>query len=327
MTETTDFPRIDLSKSRYSQEHWTGRFRHFLDVTDFRTCLTSDEALARATRLIEDYQNSRPISPPPTEEQLWRAKKLRDAMVHPDTGEKIFLPFRLSFFTPMNMLIAWGLLIPNASIPVQVFWQWFNQSYNVCVNHANRNASNLMSSSQVLQGYFGATAVSCSVVAGITVLVRRAHFLPPRALSLLTFIAPFTAAGSAGAFNVFLMRHNEITEGVDVYDEEGRMLGKSKVAGSEAVAKTAVSRVATSFPILIVPPLIVNAVKNYTSFLTRFPRLYQPLNISVITLVLMTALPAAVALFPQTLVRKASDLEPEFHSPDPNRPIHFSRGL
>lgn len=39
----------------------------------------------------------------------------------------------------------------------QLFWQWFNQSYNVGVNHANRNASNQMSNSQIMLAYGGAT--------------------------------------------------------------------------------------------------------------------------------------------------------------------------
>jgi hypothetical protein len=39
----------------------------------------------------------------------------------------------------------------------QLFWQWFNQSYNVGVNHANRNASNQMSNNQIMLAYSGAT--------------------------------------------------------------------------------------------------------------------------------------------------------------------------
>jgi hypothetical protein len=46
----------------------------------------------------------------------------------------------------------------------QLFWQWFNQSYNVGVNHANRNASNQMSNSQIMLAYGGATpSLSCNV--------------------------------------------------------------------------------------------------------------------------------------------------------------------
>lgn len=37
-------------------------------------------------------------------------------------------------------------------MPTLVFWQFFNQAYNACVNYSNRNASNSMSDSQVVGG-------------------------------------------------------------------------------------------------------------------------------------------------------------------------------
>ena len=35
---------------------------------------------------------------------------------HPDTGEKIVLPFRMSSFVPTNVLIVAGMLVPNPSV-------------------------------------------------------------------------------------------------------------------------------------------------------------------------------------------------------------------
>jgi hypothetical protein len=130
---------------------------------------------------------------------LPRVPPVKDAIVHGDTGEKIFAPFRLSAFVPMNIVICAAMLMPNPSVRTpathhcvnpgalasqyspgvrgclawvgcggqmasQLFWQWFNQSYNVGVNHANRNASNQMSNSQIMLAYGGATpslSLSC----------------------------------------------------------------------------------------------------------------------------------------------------------------------
>jgi hypothetical protein len=151
-TSTTKKPAIDLTKPRYDQSTFYGRWRHFVDVTDVRMLLVGEEELNRALTMLRQYQSGERDFP---EEDLWRAKKIKDAIIHGDTGEKIFMPFRLSAFVPINILICSAMLVPNASLASQIFWQWFNQSYNVGVNHANRNASNQMSNSQIMQAYAG----------------------------------------------------------------------------------------------------------------------------------------------------------------------------
>jgi hypothetical protein len=57
-----------------------------------------------------------------------------------------------------------------------VFWQWINQSYNLVVNHANRNTSNVMSTSQIGAAYAIAVGASCSVAVGMSQAVKRGIF-------------------------------------------------------------------------------------------------------------------------------------------------------
>lgn len=68
-------------------------------------------------------------------EKYWKAQQLVQSSMHPDTGEVIPLPFRMSAFVPTNLLVVGGMLSPNNGLPAVIFWQWVNQSLNVAVNY------------------------------------------------------------------------------------------------------------------------------------------------------------------------------------------------
>lgn len=48
------------------------------------------------------------------------------------------------------------------------------------------------------------------------------------------------------------------SEGIDVYDEEGKSMGKSQKAGVSAITQVAISRILTNFPVLTIPPLVLS---------------------------------------------------------------------
>lgn len=47
---------------------------------------------------------------------LWRAKKIVDSTIHPDTGEPVFLPFRMSAFCLTNLIVTAGMLTPGLGV-------------------------------------------------------------------------------------------------------------------------------------------------------------------------------------------------------------------
>jgi Sideroflexins len=115
--------------SRYDQQTFLGRLRHFYAMTDPRTLLTSQETLQESKDLIDSYEqgNFDADGDEAKEEHVWNALRIRDSMVHPDTGETIFAPLRFSAFAPMNVLICSGLLASSPTVMSIVGWQWFNQ--------------------------------------------------------------------------------------------------------------------------------------------------------------------------------------------------------
>jgi len=297
--------------------------------------------LEHAKSLIAAYKQGK-IGEMNTE--LWRAKKIVDSTLHPDTGEPVFLPFRMSCFVLSNLVVTAGMLTPGLGTTGTLLWQITNQSLNVAINNANANKSTPLSFSKLTQSYFIAVGASCSVALGLNALVPRLKRVSPSTKVVLTRLVPFAAVASAGALNVFLMRGEEIRTGIDVFPvlsaedklklaAEGKSessvpsLGKSKKAATLAVSETALSRVLNSSPIMVIPPLILVRLQR-TEWLKRNPRLTIPINLGLILGTSLFALPLALGAFPQRQSVDASSLEQEFWGKGgEDGKVVFNRGI
>lgn len=58
-----------------------------------------------------------------TDEDLWAARELIEARVHPDTGKPVPVLLCFAAYTPMQPPIILGLMWPNASVTNMLFWQ------------------------------------------------------------------------------------------------------------------------------------------------------------------------------------------------------------
>jgi hypothetical protein len=56
--------------------------------------------------------------------------------------------------------------------------------------------------------------------------------------------------------------------GVDVLTEDGRSMGKSKIAGKSAVMQCAFARCVAAAPILLIPPVVMHKLEK-RAFLQR----------------------------------------------------------
>jgi hypothetical protein len=90
-----EYPPFVLGKPRFNQETYYGRLRHFMEVVDPATLLTSERKLRESIKLLDDFKKGT-LPEGTTDKQLWQAQKIKQAIIHPDTGEKIFPPFRMS---------------------------------------------------------------------------------------------------------------------------------------------------------------------------------------------------------------------------------------
>lgn len=88
--------RLDLSQPRYDQNTFEGRAKHFFKTTNPLNVLASDTDLERAKNIVESYRNGTEDKSL-TEDEIWDAKELYDSAYHCQTGEKLFLPGRMSF--------------------------------------------------------------------------------------------------------------------------------------------------------------------------------------------------------------------------------------
>ncbi|KAI1212341.1 Tricarboxylate/iron carrier [Annulohypoxylon truncatum] len=313
-------------ESQYDLSTYWGRVKQTATITDPRTLFAGKHGLEHAKKLLVAYKQGEIKDMTP---ELWKAKKIVDSTLHPDTGEPVLLPFRMSCFCLSNLVVTVGMLTPGLQTTGTVLWQITNQSLNVAINYANANKSTPLSYSKIAQSYFLAVGASCSVALGLNAIVPRLKRVSPSARLVLGRLVPFAAVASAGVLNVFLMRGEEMRTGIDVFPvlseadkarlaREGRAesevpsLGKSRKAATLAVAETALSRVFNCTPIMVVPPLLLVRLQR-TQWLRRNPRYTMPINVGLILGMSYLALPFALAAFPQRQRIGAERLEEEFH--------------
>ena len=144
-------------------------------MMDIRTAFVTDAQVDEALQLLKanEYKDIADLTIGP--EQLEMARKIKDAVIHPDTGEKIFLPLRLSFIIPCN-LVCDTLMISARGLKQNIAAQWLNQTYNCLHYYANRNASNQEDTRKIFEAYVGATASSVGAAVGLHTLLDK---VPP----------------------------------------------------------------------------------------------------------------------------------------------------
>ncbi|KAI5108177.1 sideroflexin-5 [Silurus meridionalis] len=311
MSESTLYPEFRPGESRFDQRH-----------------------LNECVKLLEHFKDGTRPS----------VVTNAQAIIHPDTGEKIPMPFRMSGYIPFGTPVVVGLLLPNQTLASTIFWQWLNQSHNACVNYCNRNASKVqykktsllqgavdMSTgmSKFFQGYLGAVTSAVTIASQLAALLG-GGLMPWGTTAITTVTAttngPMPVGTSANVCNVLLMRHSELSEGISVLDEHGNVVATSKLAARRAVLETAVTRVVLPMPILVLPPMLMAMLERFPLLQTH-PRLVLPIHSLVCLCSFGLALPLAISLFPQNSQIHVSKLEPEISAATGCKFLTYNKGL
>ncbi|XP_015585350.1 sideroflexin-2 isoform X2 [Cephus cinctus] len=296
---TTD--RLDLDKPLWDQSTFLGRWRHFAWVTDFRTCVASEKELYAAKNLCEDYRLGKE-SAGTTREQIIYAKKLYESAFHPDTGELQNVFGRMSFQVPGGMAVTGAMLQFYRTTTAVVFWQWVNQSFNALVNYTNRNANSPVTTAQLGTAYVSATAAAMLTAIGCKT------FWEKRANPLMARYVPFAAVAAANCANIPLMRQNEIRSGIELSDENGNKLTRSKIAAVKGISQVIISRIVMCAPGMLILPPIMEKLETYP-WMQKIKALHAPMQVMMVGCFLTFMVPTACALFPQRCSIAVSTLQ------------------
>eukprot|EP00742_Colponemidia_sp_Colp-10_P003478 GILJ01003705.1.p1 GENE.GILJ01003705.1~~GILJ01003705.1.p1 ORF type:complete len:316 (-),score=36.38 GILJ01003705.1:59-1006(-) len=286
--------------------YW-GRVRRTAAMLDMTKAFISDNQLENALSIVKRRREGDMTI---TETQFQEAMRIKEAVIHPDTGEKIRLPLRVSCIIPANMVLD-CCMIQARTFGQTVLAQWLNQSYNACHYFANKNASNPQPDQQVMQAYFGATASSVLTAVGLNKLADRAKaswtFTP-----LLRKTIPFWAVAAADILNLRTMRQDEIVHGVQIRQPDGHVVGVSQEAGNRAVWQCIAGRVFAAAPILLIPPMVMHKWEQRPLLLRR-PWLHTPIMLGLVGLAIQVSVPLCFGLFKQTATVSVLHLEDRFH--------------
>ena len=128
---------------------------------------------------------------------------------------------------------------------------------------------------------------------------------------VVRLLGPVAAVAAANVANIGLMRQNEFLEGVEVMDEDGVVLGKSKKAGIIGVGTTIAGRVLSTLAPLTFTPVFHGKLMGST-FGKRNPVLDKPSLLLIITAMIGGTVPFALGVFKQHTSWNVNVLEERF---------------
>uniref|UniRef100_A0A1B6K4H5 Sideroflexin n=1 Tax=Homalodisca liturata TaxID=320908 RepID=A0A1B6K4H5_9HEMI len=185
-----------------------------------------------------------------------------------------------------------GMLTFYRTTPAVVFWQWVNQSFNALVNYTNRNAKSPLTETQMGVAYISATAAACFTAMGLK------SYLSKYAGPMMQRYVPFAAVAAANCVNIPLMRQNELIYGIDVSDENGNIIGESRLAAVKGISQVVLCRIIMCAPGMNILPIIMKRLEQNDKFRAATWS-HAPFQTLMVGGFLLFMVPFACSIWPQ----------------------------
>lgn len=143
---------FSIDEPEFDTSTYFGRFRRNRLICNLFIAFYTNGQITKMQKMIEDQRQreedqfhrtgQRKVQTSVEDiKSLRRAETVLRTAIHPDTGEFIPWPMRMSSFIPVNLPISYGMIIVAPTPFNTIFWQFLNQTYNAMINYGNRNAS------------------------------------------------------------------------------------------------------------------------------------------------------------------------------------------
>ncbi|EED91246.1 sideroflexin 5 [Thalassiosira pseudonana CCMP1335] len=332
-------PKFDPKTQRFDQSTFMGRLSKMLLACDPSLLFCSDGEVKRCKEMVDDYERLLKELPDGVSEtemsrKLWEAQRVASAALHPDSGDSIPHPFRMSGYVPFNGPICVSM-VASQSTSALLFWSWVNQSQNALVNYYNRNASSEMTNETLAVSYAAAVGSALTVAFGLATFIQR-RYSPAQAKNLMKWVA-FPSAVVASSLNCYIVRSPEIDTGVPLVDSDGNEVlpnETSTIAAERGVNSTTLSRALLQAPVYFFPPFLMGSIPVLKNALVRNPMLRVPMTTYLLLVCFGIGLPCSVAIFPQMGEIKVNEAEEKYHNlPDktnggrPYEVLYYNKGL
>ena len=182
--ESVKVTPFSLGGEQHDQSTFVGRLTKIQELIDMRTIFLTDADVAAAQARLNEFKRLGRCPDGVSDQDMWEAQRTVNAVVHGPTGEKMFLPGRMSMFVPMNLPITAGMVLAasqQASMRVTLLLQWANQTYNVVNNYVCR-AGPEVAYGPLAQSY--GLAVTASAFSPSTGGNRSSHFASAAATAM-----------------------------------------------------------------------------------------------------------------------------------------------
>lgn len=324
-------PDFTLDGQRFDQSTFLGRFSRMFLMCDPRL-LTYTEADVLASRDLVNNHKELIANPPSTDSNihrtLWEAQRIASSSLHPDSGDTIPAPFRMSGYVPFNGPICVAM-VASQSTSALLFWSWVNQSQNALVNYYNRNASSPMSNETLMQSYAAAVGAALTVAFGLATIIQK-RYDAKTAKSMLRWVA-FPSAVVASSLNCYIVRSPEIGHGIPLMNDRGENVLEgetSNEAAQRGVHLTTLSRAICQAPVYFLPPVLLASIPILKRIAAKNPALTIPMTTYLVLCSFGCGLPLTLAIFPQMSEIKASEAEEKFQNlRDPKTGLPYEKFL